>query len=158
MRQICLLIFYLAFGKAVIMDRKTRSVYRFLWWIAGGAGAMLLLSSGALTVREAPERIGGLLLFAMLQFTLFSRMYGLADCYAFTCCSMVLCSLGGGIREYLLQMLLAILLLGIVQLFRKNVNRRGNLREPVAFLPYIAASFFLMVFQLSTCTFRGFLV
>lgn len=76
-----------------------------------------------------------------LQFMLFARMYGKADCYAFCVCAIAGASLGMGFPDYLWQMLLALCLLFPVQLLRRNIGKSGNLKQPVAFLPYITLAF-----------------
>jgi hypothetical protein len=35
--------------------------------------------------------------------------------------------------------------LAALQLLRRNIDKRGNLKQPVAFLPYISASFALLL-------------
>ena len=48
-------------------------------------------------------------------------------------------------ETYLLHMGLTFSILGVVQLFRGNISRRGNLKEPVALVPYVAVSFFVII-------------
>ena len=98
------------------------------------------------------EALPGLLFFICLQQFLFSRMYGRADCHAFSVCALHLASLGVGLRGYLEQMLLAFLFLAIFQFFRKNIADNGNLKRPVPFLPYITLAFFLVVCYHTTVT------
>ena len=47
--------------------------------------------------------------------------------------------------DYFVFMLFTYILLGIIQLFKKNVNKKGNLKIPVAFTPYIVATFLLFL-------------
>lgn len=119
----------------VVTDRQTCKTYDFLQWPASVAGALLCLT------RPLPVGAGvGLVLFALLQYFLFGRMYGQGDVMAFQICSLYLIGEGGGFRLLLLHMALAFAMLGAVQLFRHNIDRRGNLKVPVPFLPYIACS------------------
>lgn len=137
-----LFVFYLALAKGVIMDLQYKKVRRYVWWIALLAGVVLHLANAVWGM----EKVGiflELIVFAVFQYALFSRLYGLADCHAFVCCSVVLGAYGGRMTEYLLHMLFAMCLLAGVQLGRKNVNRQGNLVQPVAFVPYIAVGFYL---------------
>lgn len=147
---------------ACLTDVKTCYVYQFAWWVAGAAECVLLWSRlendfknctfetdfsnlwGA-ELRMA-DRMIPLLIFIMLQELFFCRFYGRADCHAFAVCSVVLCALGMGIMEYLTHMLLAFAGLAVVQAFRSNVNHKGHLKQPVAFLPYIALSFWVLIF------------
>lgn len=144
----CILLAY-----ASVEDGRYKKVRRFIWYLAGMAGIGLCFlnffeaagSKGLLCDgRKAYDwQIAvDLLLFCLLQLCLFSKMYGMADCFAFICCGIVWTAFGGGMMTYLIQMLVAIAFLGIIQIFRRNVGKDGNLKKPVAFVPYIMASFF----------------
>lgn len=149
---------------ACVTDCQNCMVYHYVWWVGGAASIFLLGFSWLgmfwkepscreplcpdcnydclkLVVRAAAERLFPVLLFALLQKKLFFRMYGRADCHAFTVCAAAECGIGLGMKEYLVHMLLAFLLLGVVQGLQGNIGRKGNLKEDVAFLPYITISF-----------------
>lgn len=81
-----------------------------------------------------------MILFALLQYLLFMRLYGEGDVMAFQICALYLVGEGGNLMTMLLHMALAFGLLGAVQLARGNINKKGNLKTPVPFLPYIACS------------------
>ena len=121
---------------ACITDGKMYEVYRFVWWIGGVLGVLCLPGNGG--------DMGGLILYCLLQELFFCRFYGRADCHAFVVCALIQFGKGMGIREYLIHMLFAFSGLAVIQLLRKNVNKKGNLKEPVAFLPYITVSFWLI--------------
>lgn len=119
----------------VFTDRKTCKIYDFLQLPASMAGAILCMA------RPLPAGAGlGLILFALLQYFLFGRLYGQGDVMAFQVCSLYIIGEGGDFQTLLLHMALAFAILGVIQLFRKNIDRRGNLKTPVPFLPYIACS------------------
>lgn len=119
----------------VITDRQTCKIYDFLQLPASVAGAILCL------IRPLSSGGGwGLVLFALLQYFLFGRLYGQGDVMAFQICSLYLVGEGGDFQTLLLHMALSFAMLGVVQLFRKNIDRKGNLKVPVPFLPYIACS------------------
>ena len=140
MEVVCLIVVFSCFVQAMLEDAKWKRVHRYLWWIAEVAGMGLLLMH-----REAFSRVAWeLLFFAMIQFLLFSKLYGKADCFCFQCCSMVLGAYGGGLKAYLFHMLITIAILGIVQFYKRNVNAHGDLKEPVALLPYAMPVFFVM--------------
>lgn len=120
-------------------DIKSQRVYNFTWWFGGLAAGGLLWRS--LCAQQSAAMLGYLTAYMVLQFGLFSRMYGRADCYAFCVCAIAEASLGRGFSDYLILMLLSLFLLFPVQLLRGNIARNGNLREPVAFLPYISLAF-----------------
>lgn len=119
----------------VVTDRQTCMVYDFLQLPAAAAGAVM-----ALLCPLPPECGAGLIIFALLQYLIFMRMYGKGDGMAFQICGLYIVSGGGSFEILLLHMALAFGLLGIVQLFRGNLNKRGNLIVPVPFLPYIACT------------------
>lgn len=117
----------------VITDRQTCMVYDFLQLPAAAAGAVLCM------LLPLPVSGGAALIcFAMLQYFIFMRLYGRGDGMAFQVCSLFIIGAGGGLETLLLHMATAFSLLGIVQLLRGNINRKGNLNTSVPFLPYIA--------------------
>ncbi|MDE6673681.1 MAG: hypothetical protein K2K19_02545 [Acetatifactor sp.] len=119
----------------VITDRQTCKVYDCLQLPAAVFGAALCL------LRPVPVSGGTALIgFALLQYFLFMRLYGRGDGMAFQICSLYVIGAGGGPQTLLLHMAASFALLGIVQLMRGNINRKGNLKIPVPFLPYIAFS------------------
>lgn len=118
-----------------ITDIQTCKVYDILQIPAAAAGTILCLCQVS-----TPEAGRGLVIFALLQYLLFRRFYGEGDVMAFLICSLYLVSRGGDLRTLLMHMALAFTLLGAVQMFRHNINRKGNLKVPVPFLPYIAGS------------------
>ena len=119
----------------VFTDLRACIVYDFLQLPGAMAGALFCLS------RPLPAGSGaGLVLFALLQYLLFGRLYGIGDAMVFQVCSLYLAGRGGDLRTFLLHMALAFVLLGIVQSLRHNINKRGNLKTPVPFVPYIACS------------------
>lgn len=141
---------------ACITDCQSCIVYHFVWWVAGVVGLILLTT--ALHTEGIQQghfrksfpiifdgKLHSLLLFALLQEKLFSRMYGKADCHAFVVCALVQCASGGDLRQYLQHMLLAFGLLAAVQAGRGNIGRNGNLKTPVPFLPYITIAFWVVM-------------
>lgn len=114
-------------------------VYNFTWWIGGLAAGVLLWSS--LEAGQPAAVLWHLSVCMALQLGLFSRLYGKADCYAFCVCAIAEASLGMRLPDHLVLMLLSLILLFPVQLWRRNIGKDGNLRQPVAFLPYIMSAF-----------------
>lgn len=129
-----------------ITDMKSQLVYNFTWWFGGLAAGGLLWRS--LYAGQPAAALWDLAVYMILQFGLFSRMYGKADCYAFCVCAIAETALGMGFRDYLVLMLLSLSLLFPVQLLRRNIAKNGNLRKPVAFLPYITAAFALHIISI----------
>lgn len=148
MRGILWAVIAVCLLSACIMDWKTCLVYNVVWWISGTA-ALLLLIRSRLTVD--PENYFWLGVFAALQLEFFSRMYGRADCYAFIVCAIAGAAEGIGPAGFLIHMLLAFSLLAVVQAFRHNIGRDGNLKCPVPFLPYITLAFCTLLWYYNSC-------
>ena len=126
---------------ACVTDCQNCLVYHFVWWV-GGIGGM----GGLVVSVEVLWGAGAsLLVFGLFLVKMFSRMYGRADCHAFLVCAFAECAMGLRMKEYLLHMLLALLLLIVVQAMQKNIRNDGNLIEAVPFLPYITVSFWLVL-------------
>lgn len=130
---------------ACTTDLAIYQVHNFVWWFGGIAAGLLLW----VELRRVPAAVSNVLpelfAFCIIQIVLFSRLYGRADCYAFCVCSWTEAGLGMDIMGFLEHMFLAFLLLTAVQAFRKNISRKGNLKKPVPFLPYITAAFYLLL-------------
>jgi len=124
---------------ACVTDCASRLVYNFVWWIGAAAAGISLW--GRLWQGLTGWVLADLGLFFLLQLLVFQHMYGKADCYAFCVCAIAEASLGMGLPGYLLHMLFSVIFLFPVQLFRRNIKSTGNLKTPVAFLPYITVSF-----------------
>lgn len=137
MKEIFLLLFGVCLLRASLEDWKSKRVRRLNWWIAGSLGIGMIIGGGI----PAYGILADLVCFGALQFLFFSKMYGKADVYAFVCCSFVLASFGGGMKDYLIHMLVSVIFLGVVQLKKGNIAGNGNLRHPVAFIPYISSAF-----------------
>lgn len=133
---------------ACIMDWQTCQVYNFLWWISGAAAGILLLTRKG---RIGPEEAIELAAFVFLQCTFFSKVYGKADCYAFSVCAAAEASAGIGATGFLAHMLGAFCLLALVQGIRRNIDGRGNLKRPIPFLPYITLAFWALLWYHYTC-------
>ena len=126
---------------AACMDAVHSYVDNYVWWwCLPWAGILGMTAGGEFS------GIVAVLVFVMLQQLLFSRMYGKADCHAFSVCALAECGNAVGMVGFLLQMFLSVVLLTIVQLFRGNVTPRGRLREPQPFIPYIITAFFSVMF------------
>ncbi len=141
-----------SFLMATVTDYFTCNVYRFVWWIVWMAGLILMfcnifLESGDVGFSLYPCMVAAeklhaveLLVFCLLQELVFDRFYGKADCHAFCAGALLLCILGGDMKEFLLYMAMSYVLLFVIQAFKKNINSKGNLKIPVAFMPYITVS------------------
>lgn len=136
---------------ADITDVAVRRVYNFVWWVALAAGGTLFGMSVAERMADGiPARnelciLIQLMLFFLLQFGVFGRTYGKADCYAFCVCAVAMASRGMTMAGYLMHMILAYLFLILVQMRKGNISRRGCLKNPVPFLPYISISFWMTI-------------
>lgn len=126
-----------------ITDIQSRMVYDFTWWIGGLAAGVLLWRS--LEAGQSATVLWHLSVYMMMQLMLFSHLYGRADCYAFCVCAVAEASFGMLLSDHLTLMLISLILLFPVQLWRRNIGKNGNLRQPVAFLPYIMSAFGLHI-------------
>lgn len=138
---------------ACMTDCKCCEAFAFTWWIAGSVAGILVLQSSVEAYRVVDEvktslerQLIPLLLFSFMQEFFFERFYGKADCHAFVVCAVAECALGMGMREFLLHMLMAFGLLTVVQARQGNISSKGDLKKPVAFLPYITISFWVLLF------------
>lgn len=131
-------VFWPTLTVAALCDYCTAEVYDITFYPAMLAGCGYLLFCGSRT------EIWNLAVFAALQALIFRRMYGGADCLAFCLCAVCRAVFHGTLLDDLLQMLLTFVLLAAVQLLKRNVNRKGNLKEPVPLIPYIAAAMLLL--------------
>lgn len=136
---------------AAVTDKLLCQVHNFIWWpaLAAASGLLLcrwcqcrLLGAGGQALKRLLLELA---VFVLVQFGLFGRTYGRADCYAFCICGAALAARGMGFTGMLLHMILSYGMLLPVQLFYKNVDRRGRLRRPVPFLPYIVAAFWAVL-------------
>lgn len=131
---------------ACVTDLALCQVYNFIWWIALTAAAVLLWRRLCLSgMQTKEEMLIALLLFFTLQYTVFCRTYGKADGYAFCVCAVTEAARGMKLAGYLSHMLLAYTLLLLVQTIGGNLNRRGNLKKSVPFLPYITMAFWMVI-------------
>lgn len=126
---------------ASIIDYQTKEVYDYLHLIGCIPGISI-----SIWQYRGSDRLLSLILFAVLQILFFMRMYGEADAFVFLTCSLMEYGCKAGFLTYLLHMLSAFSLLGVVQLCRHNINTSGNLKEPVAFVPYITATVWFFLF------------
>lgn len=125
---------------AAIADYQTQLVHDFLHVIG-------LLAGVVLYANQQPEWpvVKGLLLFVGIQLLIFKRMYGTADCFTFIVCAVFMACSNHGLLTYLWHMGATIILLGVIQGFRRNINKRGNLKAPVALVPYIAITVWIFI-------------
>lgn len=136
---------------ASVTDLLLRQVYNFTWWPALCAALLLLGQRLRLCrlygLREGlfRESLFFLLLFLILQLTVFCRMYGRADSYAFCVCALAGAARGMDGWGMLVHMLLSYGFLILVQALRRNIDEHGNLRQKAPFLPYIVAAFWIVL-------------
>lgn len=123
---------------AAYMDLRHCWVYNYVWWWCIPWAGILGLTEGC-----GMHGMLAVLLFVMVQQFVFSKMYGRADCHAFSVCALAECGNGAGMVMFLVHMLLSVLLLATVQLFRGNIAPSGRLRTPRPFIPYIITAFYL---------------
>lgn len=133
-------LIHVYFLSCSVTDYLTCQVYDVFQYLGIGASGYLVLTASTNTIFGF-----SILLFALLQYLLFMKLYGKADGMAFLVAAMAEASLGYDINMYLLHMITAYLLLSLVQSLKGNIGGKGRLKVPVPFLPYITASFWGVV-------------
>ncbi len=123
-----------------VVDAVMEMVYDFCHYIGVVGGGLYLLYS-----RPAPPVLGAFLLYVTIQWFIFRTMYGPADVIAFIICAMYLAAEGRMLLSCLMHMAVTFLLLGVVQGGKRNISSKGDLKHPVALLPYITVAFFLII-------------
>lgn len=138
--QMCFTGMFVYLMVASVMDCRLQMVSDFLHGIG-------ILSAGILAICKPtePENGWAVVMFCLIQYLVFRFMYGSADVAGFMVCALFLAAEGRGIDTYLFHMAMTFLVLGIVQLFRGNLSKWGNLKEPVALVPYIMIGFFMII-------------
>lgn len=121
---------------AAYSDSQIQQVYDFFFYVALVSAVMMLALQGV----ALSECIWDIVFFSLMQGILFRRMYGKADCMWFIGCSVFFAAYGMKIFDFLILMSVSFFLLFVIQLAKKNLNNKGNLKEPVALLPYITAA------------------
>lgn len=147
--EICMAVLGGCLLFACITDCKTYEVYQFIWWLGGAVSCAILLRMSSAAEGVSWQALGKLMFFCLLQEVFFSRFYGRADCHGFVVCAAASCGMGMGLQEWLNHMLLAFLGAAVMQLLRGNVNKYGNLKQPIAFLPYITIAFWINLYCFS---------
>lgn len=131
---------------ASITDLYIGKAYNFIWWIGTASGLLIFWHrSSRMSDYHLAMLSISLFIFTVLQQIFFARFYGRADCHAFCVCAFAEGSLGMGMTAFLIHMVLAFGLLIIVQGSCCNIGKYGRLKRPVPFLPYITASFLIMM-------------
>ena len=123
-----------------VMDIVLSQINDVLQYLGVLGGAVFLWN------RENSPLVGiSLILFVMIQYFVFRKLYGKADTMAFSICAMYLAGLGGDTEHYLWHMIISFILMTVVQAFAGNINKRGKLCKPVPMFPYISAGFIFLI-------------
>ncbi len=84
-------------------------------------------------------------LFVILQLFAFSRTFGFSDALAYSAFGLLCFSLKLGWETMMTGMILSYLFLIVFQLIRRNITKKLKFRKPVPFIPYIFASYCLVI-------------
>ncbi len=136
---------------ASVTDILLCQVHNFIWWPALAAALILL---GIRCFRHCLyetrvlswDQLLSLVIFVLVQLVVFGRMYGRADSYAFCVCAVAEAAGGMDIMGMLVHMIFAYSILVPMQVWRRNIDKKGNLIQPVPFLPYIVTAFWAVLF------------
>lgn len=140
--KVCLLVLAVYLVVCSVMDSMLCMVNDFMQYIGIVGGSIWVLYF-------LPEpRIGSsLLVYALVQYVLFRKMYGSGDVMAFQICALYLAGRGKDIECYLYHMAICYLVLAVVQGIKGNITVKGELKKPVPLYPYIAVGFLLIICQ-----------
>lgn len=132
-------LFWPSIVLAAHADSCTKEIFDFTYFPAALAGTYQAIRNWNIFVRSIPELMI-FILFQWLLCRLFRFQYGESDSLAFMVCAFYMTAAGSwsGLQQYLVFMLEVFIVLAIVQGCRKNITKKGNLKEPVALIPYIA--------------------
>ncbi len=125
--------FWGSLAAAAYSDWQIKKAYDFFFWVALAADLVILIGRETFYWACAQD----LVIFSLLQILLFRKMYGAADCIGFTVCAAFFSAFGKGLFHYIFLMGCTFFLVFLVQAYKHNVNRKGNLKRPIALLPYI---------------------
>lgn len=134
-------IFWGSLATAAYSDLCTCKVYDFVYFPAIVSSAIRFLS--LMGQQFSMAILLDTVLFIVLQLFLFRRFYGDSDVLAYITCSLSIAADGRGMFDSLVLMAVTFMMLAIIQAAKKNVNRKGNLKIPVALIPYIAIAMLL---------------
>lgn len=135
-------IFMLCLAAASAEDLFTHKVADLLWWICAPTCLLLLLSN---SVAHGLWDFVECLLVIFIQEHIMCRFYGRADSHAFSCCALFFAACGSGLEAHIIHMSMSLILLTLVQSFRKNISKGIKLKVSVPFIPYISVSFVVTV-------------
>lgn len=156
LQRLLLGIFAGCLSFASVTDWKTCEVFQFTWWVACVV-TLLLMGRKILQLHLIKELVVDfilLLFYVVVQELFFCKMYGRADCHAFVACAAAGFAVGMDVRGYFLHMTLAFCILIVVQFMRHNVESFLQLKDSVAFLPYITISFWVTIVFLNRVSIR----
>ena len=149
---ICLAGFIVCLLAASLWDIRSHSVPDLIWWIAALDIVLLIcmrygpgdVRSGY-SVMTASRLMIEALFVIFIQERVMSRYYGRADSHAFSCCALFFAACGSCLEAHIIHMSISLILLTLVQSFRKNISKGIKLKVSVPFIPYISVSFVVMV-------------
>lgn len=116
-----------------------------IWLLQFYMGRMAGENAGQIVSYALRQVLPGLILYIVIQHTVFGRLYGRADCHAFSICAVGMAVLGMSFEDFVIHMTFAYLGLTVAQFLSSNVAQGGRLKKPVPFVPYIVAAFWLWV-------------
>ena len=134
------LVLHIYFLCCSVTDYQTCQVYDIFQYIGIAASAYLLLTGNTDIMTGF-----SILLFGLVQYFLFMRLYGTADGMTFLIAALAEGAMGYHITGYLFHMIVAYLMLSLIQAIKGNIGCRGRLKKAVPFLPYITVSFWVML-------------
>ena len=133
--------FWGSFAAAAYSDWQIKKAYDFMLWIAILSAMLTMITTG----QFSEQRITELVIFFLMQWCVFRHLYGGADCLSPSACAVYLAALGKGILPALWLLTAAWILFLIVQVVKKNIDKRGKLKNGKPFIPYMAMALLLFI-------------
>lgn len=134
-------LFWASLALAAYSDYCTTSVFDFVFLPGIFADLLCLVWNwGSLSL----DSLLGFGIFLVFQWLIFQRLYGGADCLAFSACGLHLLARQRISGAMVGLMALTFLFLVAVQGMKRNINKKGNLKKEVPLIPYIAAAMLLI--------------
>lgn len=131
-----LLLIYAAYEDIMYME-----IHDFVW--------IIIICITFVTAVVCNKLTTGSMLSLVIYFALQEKVmvcsYGRADCHAFCACGMIFAMLGKELEVYTLHMAISLLIIVIHQLARRNIGRNGKLKVEIPMVPYITASFAIVL-------------
>ena len=141
-RFLSLLVWGIYLLTCSITDQLTFYVYSFLHYPTLLAGILYWY-----TMDVTADAGWAILFYGLVHLLLFSKLFGRGDSLVYVISAFFLTGPWDNALRYLCHMALTFALLGVISLLKGNINKRGNLKHPVALVPYIMVAAWMCLIE-----------